>query len=447
MKLPLDGIRILANTYPWAGPFAMMMLADMGAEVILIESTQRWQWNTRGFMARPPKAAVETMGAMGGAYPNIDPGARPWNRHAMFNSHARNKKSFTIDLAKPEGVEEFKRLVAISDAVVENSTPGVMDRLGVGYESLRLVKPDIVMVSSSGMGAQGPYAGHRGFGSQMENLSGFSLLMAYPGGDPADTPLTNHSDAAGGAGIAFAVLAAIHYRSRTGKGQWVDMSQSENLIGQIPDAVMDYTMNGRVRASLGNRHPSMAPHGVYPCIDPNVLPGSDGSKRNGPADKWVAIAVANDEQWVALREAMGNPTWAQDSKFDSSLGRWSNQDELDAEIAKWTKRHLAREIMNLLQSKGIAAGELTQEGEFSADPQLWSRNFFRMVHHAEAGSHLYPGPMWYFSQAPVEFRLPPVRMGEHNEYVYKELLGVEDAQYRKLEAEGHIGMDFAPHVT
>ncbi|MCH8190365.1 MAG: CoA transferase [Chloroflexi bacterium] len=240
MPLPLEGIRVIANTYTWAGPYAMMMLADMGAEVIRVESIQRWQWNTRGFMARPTKEqAAVLMGPMGAAYPNRDPGPRPWNRHAMFNSHARNKKSFTVDLATPEGVDIFKQLVAQSDAVVENSTPGVMDKLGVGYEALRRVRPDLVMVSSSGMGAAGPYAGHRGFGSQMEDLSGFTWLRCYPDGDPADTSLSNHSDAAGGAGIAFAVLAALHYRNRTGRGQWVDMSQSENLIGQIPDAVMD----------------------------------------------------------------------------------------------------------------------------------------------------------------------------------------------------------------
>ncbi len=138
-SLPLEGVRVMANTYTWAGPYAGMVLADLGAEVILIESIQRWQWNTRGFMARPSKALVETLGSIGGAYPNKDPGERPWNRHAMFNSAARNKHSFTVDLMKPEGVEIVRRLASISDVLIENSSPGVMDKLGVGYDDLRMV--------------------------------------------------------------------------------------------------------------------------------------------------------------------------------------------------------------------------------------------------------------------------------------------------------------------
>lgn len=438
--LPLEGVRILANTYTWAGPYASMMLADMGAEVIRVESIQRWQWNTRGFMARPSKQAAESMGPMGSAYPGMDPGPRPWNRHAMFNSHARNKKSFTVDLARPQGVDIFKRLAALSDAVVENSTPGVMDRLGVGYHALRRVKPDIIMVSSSGMGAAGPYAGHRAFGSQMEDLSGFTWLRLYPGRDPADVPLSNHSDAAGGAGIAFAVLAALHFRNVTGKGQWVDMSQSENLIGQLPEVVMDYTMNGRVRTSMGNRHQFMAPHGAYKALGENkpALSGAEG---------WVAISVGSDAQWRALRDAMGDPPWAADPRFDTGLGRWKSQDKLDDQIEKWTRRRTARETMMMLQSRGVPAAELRSDAELAGDPHLWSRDFFRMVHHPEAGSHWHPGPLWHFSETPVEFRSPPVRLGEHNEYVYKKLLGASAAGYRRLERQGHIGMDFVPSVV
>ncbi len=431
--LPLDGVRVIANTYTWAGPFAVMMLADMGAEVILMESTQRWQWNTRGFIARPTKQMVAGMGPMGAAYPEADPGPRPWNRHSMFNSHARNKLSFTVDLLKPEGLEALKRLIATSDVLVENSTPGVMQKLGAGYEALRRVKPDLIMVSSSGMGATGPYAGHRGFGSQMEDLSGFTWIRGYPGSDPSETPLSNHSDAAGGAGIAFAVLAALRYRNRTGKGQWVDMSQSENLIGQIPDVVMDYTMNGRVQGTLGNRHSWMAPHGVYPALG---------------QERWVAIAVATDAQWRALREAIGDPVWAQDPKFESGLGRWKNQDELDDGIATWTRRHTARETTHMLQSMRVPAAEVTNDSEFAGDPHLWARGHFRMVHHAEAGSHWHPGAnLWHLSDAPVEVRRPPARLGEHNEYVWKELLGYSDADYRRLEQAGHIGMDYVQSVV
>ncbi len=438
MSLPLEGVRVIANTYTWAGPYAVMTLADMGAEVILMESTQRWQWNTRGFIARPTKQMVMGMGPMGAAYPDADPAPRAWNRHSMFNSHARNKTSFTVDLVKPEGVEMLKRLAAVSDVVVENSTPGVMDKLGAGYADLRRVKPDIIMVSSSGMGAVGPYAGHRGFGSQMEDLSGFTWIRGYPGRDPSETPLSNHSDAAGGASIAFAVLAALRYRDRTGKGQWVDMSQSENLIGQVPDVVMDYTMNGRVQGTLGVRHPWMAPHGVYPALNP-----VEGAKEPW----WIAIACETDEQWRALRHAMGDPAWARDARFETGLGRWKHQDELDEGIAKWTKRHLPRETAYMLQSLGVPAGAVLNDAEFSADPHLWARRFFEMISSAEAGSHWHIARYWQFSDAPIEIRKPPVRLGEHNAYVYKEVLGYSDADYEAFVERGHIGMDFAKHVV
>ena len=431
MPLPLEGIRIVANAYTWAGPYAMMMLADMGAEVIRVESTQRWQFNTRGMMARPPDSILETMGSFGAAYPDRVSGARPWNRHAMFNSHARNKKSFTVDVTKPRGAELFKRLVAQSDVVMENGTTGMMDKFGIGYEDLRKVRPDLVMISASGTGAVGPYAGHRCFGGQMEDLAGFTWLRGYPGGDWAEIPMTNHSDAAGGAGIAMAVLMALHHRDRTGRGQWVDMAQTENLVCQLGEAVMDYTMNGRSRQTIGVRHPWMAPHGVYAC---------------GPPDTWVTIAVETDEQWDALVGAMGSPEWTRDPLFATSLGRWKNQDPLDEHIGAWTKRHVAVEVMTMLQSVGVPAGQVKEDSELYGDVHLWSRGFFQMVTQAETGSHWHPVRMWQFSETPQVVRTPPVRMGEHNEYVYKEILGVTDREYGELEAEGHIGMDFVPEV-
>ena len=431
-SLPLEGVRVLANTYTWAGPYAAMVLADLGAEVILIESIQRWQWNTRGFMARPSKALVETLGSIGGAYPNKDPGERPWNRHAMFNSAARNKYSFTVDLMKPEGVEILRRLASISDVLVENSTPGVMDKLGVGYDDLRKVKPDLVMVSSSGMGARGPYAGHRGFGTQMEDLSGFTWLRAYPDGEPSETPMTNHSDASAGAGIALAVLYGLQHRNRTGQGQWIDCSQSEKLIGQVGDVVMDYTMNGRVEGTLGNRHRSMAPHGAYRCAG---------------NDRWIAIAIENDRQWEALKKLMGSPAWANDPMFRTSLGRWRNQDELDKGITEWTKNQVHSELFLTCQAAGVPAAALCDEAEISRDPQLLARDFFVPINNPEAGTHLHIGPLWQSSSVKFAVRKPDVRLGEDNAFVYKGILGVAGETYARLEREGHIGMDYVPNVT
>ena len=430
--LPLDGLRVLGNTYTWAGPYAAMMLADLGAEVILIESTQHWQWNTRGYIPRPSREVIRGMGTTGGSYVDKEPGDRPWNRNGLFNSHARNKLGMTVDLTLPDGVELFKRLVSASDAVIENGTPGIMHKLGVGYEDLVKVKPDLVMVSSAGMGGSGPYTEQRGFGSQFEDISGFGWLRSYPDRDLADAPSTTHSDAAAGAAMVFACVAAIHNRDRTGRGQWVDMSQVENLIPQIASAVMDFTMNGRVRGPIGNRHPSMAPHGAYPCLGD---------------DRWVAISVATDGQWSALRQAMGDPEWSRDPALDIAIGRWKRQDEIDPKITEWTRRHAPEEIMHLLQAVGVPAGAVMNDGDLWGDPHLWARGFFRLMTQADSGTHWYPGPVWQLSETPVEFRLPPVALGEHNEYVYQGLLGVDAEGYAALESEGHVGMDFAPHIA
>lgn len=432
MRLPLEGIRVLDMTVVWAGPYSTMQLGDMGAEVIRVENTQFFQASSRGNMARPKKEVVQKMGFLGGCYPDLDPGEHPWNRNAIFNSHSRNKLSVTVDVRKPEGKEIFKQLVAISDVLVENNAAGVLDRLGLGYEELAKVNPRFIMVSASGMGATGPYSHFHGWGNHFEDLSGHTWLRGYADSDPSTTTGSVLSDAAAGAGIAIAVLMALHYRNRTGKGQYIDMSQSENLVPYFGEAVMDYVLNGNIQGTLGNRSPREAPQGAYRCAGD---------------DNWIAITVADDEEWQALCRYMGRNDLAADEGLANVAGRQARHDELDAIINAFTRDKDHIELFHELQRAGVTAGAILNEREAYADPQLRSRDFFFRIEHPEAGTHDYPGPLWKMSKTPVKAppRHPPL-LGQDNEYVYKTLLKVSDEEYARLEAEGHIGTAYAAHI-
>jgi crotonobetainyl-CoA:carnitine CoA-transferase CaiB-like acyl-CoA transferase len=426
-KLPLEGIRILDFTVVWAGPFAAMLLADYGAEVIRVESLQFFPSVTRGLMARPERQIARSAGGYGVAYPEHEPGLRPWNRHPMFNPHARNKLGMTVDLSRPKGRELFTKLVSISDVLIENHSARFMEQLGLTYEVLSRRKADLIMVSMPAFGMSGPYKYYQGFGINVESVCGLTWLRAYPDGDMTETSSTLHMDAASGAGAAFAIMAALYYRRRTGKGQFIDFAQAENLMQSIGEILMDYTLNGRVQISLGNRHPVMAPHGCYPCCG---------------EDHWVVIAIATDDEWENFCQALGNAPWAREERFADAASRYQHQDALDAYMAAWTRQHHAWEIMERLQQAGIAAGPVMREPDLFTDPHLHARGFFQVVMQAESGTHPYPGIMWKMSKTPGAIRRPPVRLGEHNDYVYRELLGLSDDDIEALRAEGHIGMDF-----
>jgi crotonobetainyl-CoA:carnitine CoA-transferase CaiB-like acyl-CoA transferase len=426
-KLPLEGIRLLDFTVVWAGPFAAMLLADYGAEVIRVESLQFFPSVTRGVMARPDKAMVSAMPGYAGAYPDRDPGPRPWNRHPMFNPHARNKLGMTVDLSRPKGRELFRKLVSVSDVLIENHSARFMENLGLTYDVLSQSKPDLIMVSMPAFGMSGPYKYYQGFGINVESVCGLTWLRAYRDADLTETSSTLHMDAVSGAGAAFAIMAALHYRRQTGQGQFIDFAQAENLMQSIGETLMDYTMNGRIQTSLGNRHPFMAPHGCYPCQG---------------RDRWVVIAIANDTEWGSFCQALGNPAWAADARFADATSRYQHQEAMDAHIAAWTQQHHPWEVMERLQQAGIAAGPVMRELDLFSDAHLHARGFFRVVTQAEAGTYPYPGGMWTMSKTPTTFRHPPVRMGEHNDYVYRQLLKLSDEEIETLTAEGHIGMDF-----
>ena len=427
-KLPLEGIRVLDICVVWAATYANQLLADYGAEVIKVESLQHWPSATRGIMARPPaKEFMRGMGVLGRGYPDEEAGARPWNRAAFHNINARNKLSCTMDLTRPKGLEMFKRLIEKSDVFVENNAYGYMDKLGVGYSVVSQWNPKIIMLSAPSYGNSGPYRDFVGLGNQIQSLAGYNWLRGYPDSFPKTSTTTTWLDPISGASMVFAVVMALRYRKKTGKGQFIDFAQSENLICTYGEAIVDYTMNGRVRQTIGNRHMSAAPHNCYRCWG---------------GDEWINITVFNDEQWQGLCRAMGNPEWSKDEKFADVLGRHNNQDELDRNIEEWTRGLEKYWVFHRLQREGVPAGPITNSRDCYRDPQLLERGFFEEAYQEECGTHLYPGMAFKLSETPGRIRKGPCRLGEDNEYVYKTLLGVSDEEYAELEKEEHIGMDY-----
>ena len=430
-RLPLEGVRILSLAVVLAGTNVNTLLGDWGAEVIRAEPLQSFQPNTRGGMAHFPQEYIEANPIWVVAYPDWIAGDRSFNRWPFFTAHARNKRSMTIDLTKPEGRENFLRLVSLADVVVENNVPETIEKLGLTYEELRKVRPDIIMLRMPAYGLSGPYKNYRSLGAHLEGSAGHTLIRGYPDADPSLTDDVYFGDACAAVSGALAVATALHHRARTGQGQLIELSQTENLIPFFGDLILDYQMNGRLPERKANDLYTMAPHNVYSCLG---------------EDRWVAIAVANDREWACLKRALGNPAWADDERFATQEGRFQHRKEIDGYVSDWTRRRDKRWVMERLQREGVRAGALNDEADAYTDPHLIARGFFEELSVEDVGTHRYPGIIWKMARTPNEIRLPPCRLGEHNEYVYRSLLGVGAQRYAELEQAGHIGMDYPPHV-
>ena len=425
--LPLEGVRILDFTVVLAGPYSTMQLADWGAEVIRIESLQHFAPNTRGAMARPPAELVRAQAVLGQGYPDGVPGERSWNRSSTFNAHARNKQSMTVDLTRPEGQDVLRRLVAISDGLIENNLPPNIEKQGVTWDALSAVNPDFVMLRVPAFGVQGPYRNNRTFGHHMEALAGHPAIRSYPQLSLEYAPLGVPSDAASGIGSAFAFLMGLRQRERTGRGLMVELATAENFVPLIGEFVMDYTMNGRLWERMGNDHASLAPHNVYRCRG---------------HDRWVTIAVRSDDEWRALCTAMARDDLARDARFATMASRHAHRHDLDPLIVEWTAERDAYWVMNRLQRAGVPAGVVQTEADALEDRQLASTGFWQEIAHPEAGTHRHVGPLWRASATPYQPARPAPLLGEHNAYVYRDLLGFSEAEYRRFEAAGHIGTEY-----
>ena len=422
LRPPLEGVRVLDMTEVWAGPMGAMQLADLGAEVIKVESFPRAP------MTRVVGAVPGRRGFAGGQ-PHA---TRPWDSSPGHNMVSRNKYGLTLNLRTPRGLELFKELVRVSDVLVESLSSGTAQKMGVDYPTLRAVRRDIIVASMPGWGEEGPYKGYVTLGSGLDAYTGHYALRGYTDTDPTQTQPVFHTDATGALTVALAILTALHYRNRTGKGQWIDLSQAEAFIPHLAKPVMDYSMNKRLSDPIGNRDHAMAPHGCYRCRG---------------EDAWVVIAVATDAEWRSLCEATGHPEWAADERFAGAVGRHQNQDELDPLLQEWTMQHEKGEVMRTLQAAGVAAGAVLGDVDLYEDPHLQAREFFLSIKHAVVGERLYPGFLWRFDKTPGEVRLPPNCLGEHNEQLYGQLLGLKPEEIESLEAEGVIGDQYPPDAT
>ena len=413
VKGALSGIRALELAEIWAGPFCGSVLGDLGAEVVKVEAIQRI---ARGAIKPPPHAS---------GYPDGDPGERPWNRSSNFNALSRNKRGLTLDLTTKQGADAFKELVNVSDVVFTNYAFGVMDKFGLGYDELKKVKPDVIALFTPGYGNTGPYKTFRSMGMVIDAITGHTALRGYPDMDLSRNSLVHHPDAVAGATAVFAICLAIHRRARTGEGGFIDLSQAESFMPHLGEVYLEHAISGAPRARRGNRRPDMAPHGVYRCAG---------------EDRWVAIAVDSDERWREMCGAMQMPQLARNPRFKTLAARLRNQDELDAAVERWTRTMTRYEVASALQERGIAAGPVLDCGaDAYDDPHLQERGYFQAVEHPDAGMHLMSGPIWRMANRSEIRHDPAPGLGEHNELILGDLLGMSHSRLAEMEANRTIG--------
>ena len=398
-KQPFEGIRICDLSQNWSGPYCTAYFGGLGAEVIKIESIQHPDSFRFGNL-------VSDLW---------------WEVYAPWNCTNLNKYGITLDLNNPRGKELFKELVKVSDVVIENFSSRVMENFELNYPVLKEVKNDIIMVSMQGYGQSGPWRDYASFGIAFEQSSGMAYLTGYVGGSPQN--LGGSADPIAGVHASFAIQAALEYRRRTGKGQFIEIAQAELLTRLLGAALIDYSLNKRVWGRLGNRDPFKAPHGVYRCKG---------------EDMWVAISISSDKEWAAFCQVMGKPELAQDERFSTLPKRWGNQDALDKLIETWTVEHDRYEAMTILQKAGVAAGALTVADKLQHEPHLKDRGFFQELPRDIIGTQIYPGWPVRFTETSIKMR-PAPKLGEHNDYVLGKILGLSKSEIEELEKNKIIG--------
>jgi len=392
----LEGIKVADFSWIIAGPLTGEFLGDFGAEVIRIESYTNPD-NLRSIS--PMKDGISGI-----------------NRSATFARYNCSKYGLSLNLKHPKGLEIAKRLIAWADIVLENFTPGVMERLGLGYENLRKVKPDIIMLSLPLLGHSGPLANHPGLGVQLSDLIGFGNITGWPDREPSTLPGA-YTDFISPYCAISALMAALDYRRRTGKGQYIELSQFEAGIHFLAPVILDWLVNGREPVRKGNQCDYATPHGVYRCY---------GDER------WCAITVFTDEEWRSLCHVIGNPALTEEPRFETLMGRIENAAEIDQLVEEWTANHSAEEAMTKMQEAGVPAGVVLNGRDLFENPHLSARGFYKELDHSEIGPHHYPLPPFKLSRTPGEPRLPAPCLGEHNEYVCRQVLGMSDEEFVQL---------------
>jgi len=407
---PLDGIRVVDLTVAWSGPGATALLGDLGAEVIRVEGNDR---PSRQVSASLTKEAVRNSW-QGATFPDRDPGARPYDRYAVFNWHARNKLSVCMNLDTPEGHAAALKLLQISDVFVENNARGTLEKLGLGHNELLELNPRLIVARMPPLGMSGPMSDYLGYGPNFNALVGISAIDGYEGEGPESAGDNNHMDEVSPASLAFSVIAALWDRERTGQGGLIEFSQAENLMQNMGEAYLDWQMNRRLPPIRGNS-------------DAHFLQDVFPAKED---DRWVAISIRDDRDWQGLKSVIGDAPWLADG--DDAELRAANSVELRRALSEWTQSRSSDEIVLALQARGVPAGEVMSESRLLADEHLRARQWFRERTHPSVGTHRYPGWPWRASGLDLAYGRPLPGFGEDNEYVYKALLGYSDDEYESL---------------
>ncbi|MFN8522973.1 MAG: CoA transferase [Chloroflexota bacterium] len=397
---PLHGIRVMDFGWVVAGPRCGRTLADLGAEVIRIEGRGR----------------IDTFRTAGGLVDGkeLTPGGR-------FKEVNRNKLAITLNMRDPKGLEVAKKLLQVSDVVIENFTSGVMDRWGFGYEVMREINPGVVYISMSGYGHSGPYEKYVSHGPIVQALAGYTHCTGFPGRPPV--VMGAYADFIGGASGALAVLAALAHREKTGEGQYIDLAQFQSIAAITGTAVLDYTVNERAaeRVGTGNYHQQVAPYGPYRCAGD---------------DRWCVIAVTTQEEWEAFRKGIGSPAWTGEQRFASMCDRVANRKALDALVSEWTISRPPEDVMYVLQKAGCPAGIVQNAADMTRDPHLQARGFWEYQQDPDIGTQRFEGVPAKLSETPGRVRRPAPQVGQHNDYVYGSLLGLSAAQIEQHTQDG-----------
>ncbi len=393
-KLPLEGYRIIDFGWAAAAPRATCLLADMGAEVIKVETRKRPDPVRFG----PDNRTRD---------PEMDP---------LFHSINRNKLGILLDLTHSEGIELIKRLIRISDVVVENFSPGVMKRFSLDYDEIKKDKPDIIMISFPGVGSEGPLSDVVTYGPSLAGLAGLDSMIGYEGERVLGMQQA-YADINASLHGAFAIQIALFHREKYGEGQHIEVAQIESLLSTMPEPIMEFSINMRNLNTQGNIDNMMSVHNNYPCKG---------------EDKWVSIAILTEEEWKRFCEVIGDPSWTKREEFADDYKRALNRKDLDKLIGEWTIGKTSYEVMEILQKAGVASVPCADTEERFFDPHLQERQNIVNVEHPATGSDFVPNVVCNLSETPGEIRRPAPMLGEHNDYVFGELLGLSKDEIERL---------------
>ena len=398
-----EDLKIAAFSWAMVGPLTLKFFADYGATVVRVETS------TRPCVTRTSAPFKDNIAGL--------------NRSGYFNHFSANMMSLSLNMTNPLGLGVAKELIGWADVVMENFTPGVMDKWGLGYEALKQIHPDIIMVRQNGFGTEGPYKNLAAFGMILAAIAGIPNYIGWPDRGPLPVGVGAYTDCISPRFASAALIAALDYRDRTGKGQLIDLAQFETALYFLLPGLLDTAVNGREPVRNGNAVSWAAPHNVYPC---------EGDER------WCAISVGSEPQWVALCEAIGSPGLAIDLRFDTLEHRKENESALDAVIEAWTVQRTPDEVMTRLQDAGVPAGMVENSADLLADPQLRARGLFWPMEHSEIGMFSHLGSSMVLSDTPAQAAAPSPCMGEHNEYVLTKILGKTDEEFIELLAAGAL---------